>query len=414
MSESFYQVPIDYEGLYQFSESLLEDIPKSGNARDIDSIIYPLKTILHPYSDVEQIIRKKFDQANIDMDLLSAVSVNKFILRDKALKEYTLIDVEKNGIEPIIAGNLSDLSKANLSNTFFKMGNNYYMQINVYVGYPEIQSFFFSQMKGLLVVSILSILAILSVSVFILQTILRQKKLSEIKNDFINNITHELNTPISTIAVAAKNLKHTHIKNDPEKLDALAEVIGRQNTRLQKIIASVMELSVMKNERITPRKEEVNAHQLLAEIANDFRIKYEDLDVQIVEEYEAANDNLLLDTHLFTTAVYNIMDNSIKYNIDSPKIRIRTRNDDNNFILLFEDNGIGIRKEALKYIFDKFYRVPSGNPKLSKGLGIGLFVAKKIIEAHCGEIHATSKLKKGTRFQIILGINRMLDNVEEK
>ena len=406
VAESFYQIPFNDDGMEELSASLLNSLRQAEDLKITDKIMESIRSVFHQYKNMETIIQKKFAMSNIDMNLLSAVSVSKFTLRDKTLPEYNLIDADKNGIEPIIAGDLTDLSKSNLNSRFFKMGNNYYMQINSHVDYPELQSYFFYQMKELFILSAITTLTILTILIFILQTILKQKKLSAMKSDFINNITHELNTPISTIAVAAKNLKQKTVKNNATKLDSLAEVISRQNVRLQQIIENVMNISFMEKESLKLNKKKVNAHQLIAGVISDFQIQYEEKSLSVIKNYDAENDALCIDLYLFATAIFNLMDNSVKYNTNNPEIHVRTRSSGKHFILMIEDNGIGMKKEELKHIFNKFYRIAEGNPQGAKGLGIGLHTVRKIVEAHNGHITATSKPSQGSRFEIVLPIYR--------
>ena len=232
------------------------------------------------------------------------------------------------------------------------------------------------------------------------------------KSDFIHNITHELNTPISTIAVAVKNLGHESIMKSPQKLSDLAGVISRQNTRLQKMIDKVMKLSFLESNELGKNRTPVSAHQFLSGLLQDFRIRCENVSLTVSQDFTARKDTLFLDPFLFATALFNILDNAVKYSKEKPRIHVKTWDSGNSFFISVTDKGIGISKSAQKFIFDKFYRVTDGDLYATKGLGIGLYTSKTIIEAYEGRLTVSSRPGKGSEFVITLPMEKREIHVE--
>lgn len=235
-----------------------------------------------------------------------------------------------------------------------------------------------------------------------INVILRQKRLSEIKTDFINNMTHELKTPISTIGLSSEMLLRSDLSNDPEKLKRYAGIIFKENKRLENQVERVLNVAKLDNEHLVLQKEKMDLHALLKDAKDNFMFNQLEQDGLIHLSLAAENAEIFADPVHITNVVYNLLDNAIKYCDKTPEIRVATRNERNGVILEFTDNGIGIKREDLKMIFDKFYRVPTGNIHNVKGFGLGLFYVKLLIDAHGGKIDVKSSLEKGTTFTIWL------------
>lgn len=234
--------------------------------------------------------------------------------------------------------------------------------------------------------------------------ILKQKKLSEVKTDFINNMTHELKTPISTIGLSSEMLMRMDPQQDPEKVQKYASLIFKENKRLQNQVERVLNVAKLDKNEIVLKKEPFEMHELLQEAKDNFEFNQEDKGGVIHLDLKATNSELIVDPVHISNVVFNLLDNAIKYCSQVPNINVRTSSDGKNFKIEIEDNGIGIKKEDLKMIFDKFYRVPTGNLHDVKGFGLGLYYVKLIVDAHKGSISVKSSLGQGTTFTIQLPI----------
>ncbi len=234
--------------------------------------------------------------------------------------------------------------------------------------------------------------------------ILRQKRLSEIQKDFINNMTHEFKTPISTIGISARVLSDPEITNDPNRLANYAAIISDQNRRLENQIEKVLQVARIEKNKLNLKLEEIDLHQLIHTVAENFKLNIDDLKGEINLELNADKNKVLADRLHLNNAIYNLVDNAIKYSRDNPIVNISTTNDQNNIIVEIKDNGIGIEKKYFNKIFDKFFRVPVGNVHNVKGFGIGLNYVKNIIDAHKWKMEIESSSGKGSSFKIIIPI----------
>lgn len=238
----------------------------------------------------------------------------------------------------------------------------------------------------------------------------RQKKLSEMKNDFINNMTHEFKTPISTISLAAQMLNDGSVRKSPKMLEHISSVINDETKRLRFQVEKVLQMSMFdENQNPTLRFQDVDANVAIANIQHTFKLKVEKYGGSIEAELNAERSTVNVDEMHFTNVIFNLLDNAVKYrNEEVPlKLKVTTRDlSDNRLQICVADNGIGIRKDDLKKVFDKFYRVSTGNRHDVKGFGLGLAYVHKMVKAFGGDISVESELKKGTKFIVILPLTK--------
>ena len=251
---------------------------------------------------------------------------------------------------------------------------------------------------------ILTIVIILSFSITI-YIIFRQKRLSEIKNDFVSNMTHELKTPISTISLASQMLNDKSIPDQSKNLDNIARIITDENKRLGYQVERVLQMAIFDRGRIRLKKKMTDINELLHQVVTNFELQIKNKNGQVTEAYDAENANVEVDPVHFTNLISNLVDNAIKYSGDYPRVGIMTFNKNGKLCIRIRDNGIGIKKEDQKRVFEKFYRVPTGNVHTVKGFGLGLSYVKKIVEEHNGSVSLRSEVNKGTEFEISLPLN---------
>ncbi|MCM1349341.1 MAG: HAMP domain-containing histidine kinase [Firmicutes bacterium] len=238
----------------------------------------------------------------------------------------------------------------------------------------------------------------------------RQKKLTEMKNDFINNMTHEFKTPISTISLAAQMLNDNSVRKSPKMLEHISSVINDETKRLRFQVEKVLQMSMFNDsQNPTLRLQEVDANVAIANIQHTFKLKVEKYGGSIETELNAENAMVNVDEMHFTNVVFNLLDNAVKYRDEERplKLKISTRDlSSSRLQIVVSDNGIGIRKDDLKKVFDKFYRVSTGNRHDVKGFGLGLAYVHKMVKAFGGEITVESEFKKGTKFIVILPLTK--------
>jgi two-component system phosphate regulon sensor histidine kinase PhoR len=237
---------------------------------------------------------------------------------------------------------------------------------------------------------------------FSLGIIIRQKRLSEVKNDFINNMTHELKTPISTISLSSELLLRLEFPQDEEKMRKYASIIYKENKRLEKQVERVLNIAKLDKDKVILNKEEVDLIAVLEEVKENFNFNQAQGGGQIFLDHAEQQALLHADPVHLTNVLFNLVDNAVKYCKLSPEIHMSVQAEREGYRIEIQDNGIGIRKDDQKLIFDKFYRVPTGNIHDVKGFGLGLYYVKLIIDAHHGKIDVRSNPDKGTTFSIWL------------
>ncbi len=249
---------------------------------------------------------------------------------------------------------------------------------------------------------------------FTIYSFLRQKKLSEMKSDFVNNMTHEFKTPISTISLASEMLLKPAVINSAEKARKYANIIFDENQRLRNQVDHILQIALLDKEEFRLRIRETNVHELIEQLVESFRMALKEKNGVIQLQLDAARPGLMADPMHLRNIISNLLDNANKYSSAQPLISIMTSNTPGGILISVEDNGIGISHENQKQVFKKLYRVSTGNVHDVKGFGLGLFYVKAMVEAHGGWIRLKSELNKGSRFDIFLPFGKDNGNSEDK
>jgi two-component system phosphate regulon sensor histidine kinase PhoR len=275
----------------------------------------------------------------------------------------------------------------------------------LYLYFPK-QNTFLLQETGLLVIPTFMLTAMLiGIFVFTILIILKQKKLSDIKNDFINNMTHELKTPISTISLASQMLRDNTVSNTPKTIEHISGIIFQESKRLTTQVEKVLQMAVFNEGKLKLKFKEVNLNALIGSVVLNFELRVKSKNGELITDLKAEPAIIKADEVHLTNVLFNLLDNAVKYSKDEPRILISTELKDQFVVVSVQDHGIGIQKEHITQIFERFYRVPTGNVHDVKGFGLGLSYVKIITDAHRGQIKVESVPNKGTKFMIYFPIN---------
>ena len=275
----------------------------------------------------------------------------------------------------------------------------------VKIHFPNMNSYIFSSVRFMIPAVVFTVVLLITF-IFTIVVIFRQKRYNEIKNDFINNMTHELKTPIASISLAAQMMNDDSVTKSEQMTKHLGGVIADESKRLRFLVEKVLQMSMFDKKSVVFKKKSLDLNEMVETIASTFTLRVEHTGGKIYTQIEAVDSGIYVDEVHFQNAITNLMDNAVKYRKPEEPldIYIRTWNDHDRLLLSIRDTGQGIKKENLRKIFDKFYRVHTGNKHDVKGFGLGLAYVKKVVDLHQGEIKCESDLGKGTKFTISLPI----------
>lgn len=295
----------------------------------------------------------------------------------------------KPGIKPVQAQQIHKLENFEADGHYFG------------VVFPNKSSFIVRQLDFWMYSSIVVLLIVIFFS-YTVYIMLQQKRLSEIRTDFVNNMTHELKTPISTIGLSADAIQRALTDPSSDRIGQYVSIIKNENSRLKTQVERVLQIAALSPKKVALQNSTIDVHALILAASDTFRMQAQEQNGTIENVLNATSFLIKGDTVHITNVIYNLIDNAVKYTEKSPNIRIRTVNSNGWLRLEIEDNGIGINKGNQKMIFEKFYRVPTGNLHSVRGYGLGLYYVKTIIKAHSGKIHLESEPGKGSVFTIQL------------
>jgi len=426
---------IDYE---EFRQNKTDSLSKNNNALISDS--YPIK--LNKVIKREESVQTKpsLDLVSAELDLnnkttyvtnivkrLIEVDINQNVTEriDKIYLDSILqFSFSKNAIdipyEYLVVDNDFNvaLRQDNVVLTSYSTENYDFIQAlypndvlksnqKIYLRFPSKETYLYMNVFWLLFISLIVIISLISLYGITLYGMIKQKKISEIKNDFINNMTHELKTPISTISLAYEALKDDSVSNKISQVRYI-DMIGEENNRLNTIVHNVLRHAVLDKGEIKMNKRTLDLHVVIMNVIRKMSLVVSEKGGVIQTNFKADDVNLNLDELHITNLFSNLIDNALKYCKNIPEITINTYNEKRAVIVEVMDNGIGIKKDNQKKVFDKLFRVSTGNVHDVKGFGLGLSYVKKIMDEHDSNIEVISKINHGSTFKLTFPINKKL------
>ena len=278
---------------------------------------------------------------------------------------------------------------------------NYNIFFEYYIDFSDKRKMILQEIAWSLSMSIFSILIVLAIFIYTYRNLMEEKRLSNLKTDFINNMTHELKTPLATITVAGKTLEMDKIRSDESMILETARLIGKQSVHLNQLINMILEISMWERTQFQLDRKKIDIGEVMNDIVSSFKTGCGNC-AELNEKYSFKGAKADIDVVYFTTLINNLLSNAVKYSDKDTRIEIEGMADNSNIYIKIADNGIGISKTDQKHIFDKFYRASSGNIHKYKGLGLGLYYVRKIAVAHGGDVTVSSKPGKGSIFTVTL------------
>ncbi|MCD4745810.1 MAG: HAMP domain-containing histidine kinase [Bacteroidales bacterium] len=396
-------IPNSIDSINSLFYNNLQELSQTGNIYDFFKKSFLSQNVLENMFNVN---RKMAVEKRINIEILDSLISNE--LKNKGINtqfEYGILSPSRN-IMPVQKTGKYPKELLNNSFSFILFPSDMFVNPDyLMVFFPKEKQFLLTQMWKMLLISVIFIIVIIFSFTYTVNTIIKQKKLSVMKNDFINNMTHEFKTPISTISLACEALSDNDINKPKNLYDNYIKVINEENKRLGSMAEKILQSAALEQNQLILKKESIDVHKIITESIKNIRLQVEKKGGQINTNLNAQSNIINADEVHITNVIYNLLDNAIKYSPDYLAINITTENTYSGIILSIADKGIGISKANQKKIFDKLYRVPTGNIHNVKGFGLGLSYVKTIIEKHGGKINLESEPNKGTKFIIFLPFN---------
>jgi len=337
----------------------------------------------------------------VDVQLLDSLLTEQFLKQEVDTQYYfSLINLKTNEKKYSTAQSPKTEKLSHLQATLFE-NSDFLSPYRLYLNFPNRETSLIERLWFVIASSLALVAVLLVIVIIFVKTIIKQKKLTEMKTDFINNMAHEFKTPVSNINLALDTLQQQQQKSG----GVILNIIREENNRLRDNIDILLQTARQDSKEQVYQKDMVDMHELIERIAKSFQLEVESKGGVFDLKTTAKNYEVFCDDVHLTNSIYNLIDNAVKYSPEKPKIELTTYNKDAYFCIRFKDSGIGISEENLKHVFDKFYRVHTGNLHDVKGFGLGLPYVKSVIESHHGEIKIESKPNVGSTFEIWLPLD---------
>jgi two-component system phosphate regulon sensor histidine kinase PhoR len=375
--------------------------------------------VLNTQEDLSKFLSRWFERRGFDKDFKSKIIINRFELINFDQKIPVYLNEEfANRMQPQRTDTLRSDRQPGTGPPRFRTGqsrrsseilvkiygaedNFYRLDFVYYIDFSDKQKIVLRETAASLSLSIISILLVVTLFLITYRNLMEEKRMSNLKTDFINNMTHELKTPLSTITVAGKTLELPFIRSNDTKILETAKLIGKQSVHLNQLINMILEISMWERTQFQLDKKKVKIEDFMNNVVESFKSGGGN-GASITQTYNLKDLEVEIDTVYFTTLINNLLSNAVKYSDKDPVIEIEGLTENNAVSIKVGDNGIGISKNDQKHVFDKFYRASTGNIHKYKGLGLGLYYVKKIAEAHGGDVTVSSKPGKGSIFTVTI------------
>jgi two-component system, OmpR family, phosphate regulon sensor histidine kinase PhoR len=357
--------------------------------------------------DLSGYLSSYFGKRGFDKKFVSSIVINDLeLFNNDTTVIYRNTDFgNRKFLEKPLKSMASDSLRSKILVSWFVMeDNNYKLIFDFYIDFSDKKEIILKETSATLGLSTLSILLIGIMFIITFRNLTEEQRLSNLKTDFINNMTHELKTPLSTITVAGKTLEMPQIRADDAKILETAKLIGKQSVHLNQLINMILEISMWERTQFQLDKKTVKIEEVMNDVVESFKSGGGN-SAEISQKYNFKGAEIDLDVVYFTTLINNLLSNAVKYSDKKPVIDIEGYTEDSSIFIKVADNGIGINRVDQKHVFDKFYRASTGNIHKFKGLGLGLYYVKKIAEAHGGDVMLSSRPGKGSTFTVILPHN---------
>ncbi len=394
---------------YQVSEDLVQEksnlIPMIRRGKPVlPSERLPLEyfvpTIAQKFTrdEIKQIIRRAFERQQLknipfEFSITSTSLIGEELVSENfyKLQADTVNNIRQAiGLEPAAGSNAEGIAPQEI----------------LVILIPHARSFIWQSMTWFIAGAVLFTLIIVCAFFITVRALIRQKKLTEIKSDFINNMTHEFKTPLATISLAVDALRNEKVLQQRDKLEYFTGIIKEENKRMNKQVETILQAALLDKQEVQLNLKKMHAHELIRSALNNIQLQVEEKQGKLEARLDASNDLLLADEVHFTNLVSNLLDNAVKYSKENLRIQLSTQSTGREFRIRIEDNGIGMNKETLARIFEKFYRAHTGNLHNVKGFGLGLSYVKTMVEGHRGSIRAESTPGRGTIFHLSFPLSR--------
>ena len=361
-------------------------------------LLFPLNvfptTVAHNFSrhEIRSIINKQFEKNNIrNVDFEFSITTTSMIGDDLQSRNFYNAYIDSSNNFSVVYP---------LDSPGGSLSEGIAPQELLWVVVPHVRNLVWKQMFWMLIGAIIFTCIIFAAFIITIRALLNQKKLSEIKSDFINNMTHEFKTPLATISLAVDALKNEKVINDRNKMNYFSGIIKEENKRMNKQVETILQAALLDKQEIQLNVAPLHAHDLINAAINNIQLPLKEKNGYLERQFDATNDLLMTDEVHFTNIINNLLDNAVKYSKDKLKIKITTSNFNGHLRIKIEDTGIGMNKETLNRVFEKFYRAHTGNIHNVKGFGLGLSYVKSIVDAHRGKIKAESSPGRGSCFTL--------------
>ena len=344
--------------------------------------------------EIQEVVRKAFNKNNLQSFPFEFMVSSNLLTGEQIMTDnfYKLNSDSANNKNHVI------LLEPQSGSSFENLVREEYLSVIV----PHQTTIIWKEMIWFIIGAILFTIIITTAFFITIRTLLKQKKLSEIKSDFINNMTHEFKTPLATISLAVDALKNEKVKANTEKTSYFTGIIKEENKRMNKQVETILQAALLDKKEVQLNLKKMSAHDLIVSALNNINLQVEEKQGKLDVSMEADRDMIMADEVHFTNVINNLLDNAVKYSKENLEIKLTTQNAGNQLKIKIEDNGIGMNRETLNRIFEKFYRAHTGNVHNVKGFGLGLSYVKTMVLAHRGHIKAESVLGKGSTFIITI------------